>query len=143
MEFYGNDGDIAFDIDKRYTHILCNCDSFGWSLYAPADEVKPFDGVIETCMCYVETTSYKPLWGNGWYFDDTTEEALHHKLIHGVDIKYQIKQFFILKPNHFEQFFTTFITRLNQHTINPVVNQQSMVLLDYLVKHSQTRIKNI
>jgi len=75
LEFYGNNGDIAFDINKQYTNILCNCDSFGWSIYATTDEVKPFDGVIETGMYYVETINYFPLKGNGWYFDDTIEKG--------------------------------------------------------------------
>jgi len=104
LEFYGNNGDIAFDINKQYTNILCNCDSFGWSIYAPTDEVKPFDGVIDTGLYYVETNNYFPLKGNGWYFDDTIEKAITYKLIKYENIIYQLKPSFTLKPNHFEAF---------------------------------------
>jgi hypothetical protein len=35
------------------------------SLYTPTDEVKHFDGVIDTGLYYVETNNYFPLKGNG------------------------------------------------------------------------------
>jgi hypothetical protein len=101
---YEKDGDIAFDINKQYTNILCNCDAFGWSLYTPTDEVKHFDGVIDTGLYYVETNNYFPLKGNGWYFDDTVEKAIKYKLINQENIIYQLKPSFTLKPNHFEGF---------------------------------------
>jgi len=104
LEFYKTDGDIAFDKNKQYTNILCNCDSFGWSMFSPTDEVEPFDGFIDTGMYYVETTNSFPLKGNGWYFDDTIEKSLRYKLITIADIKYQVKPSYTLKPNHFESF---------------------------------------
>ena len=104
LEFYANGGDIAFDINKQYTNILCNCDSFGWSMYAPTDEVKLFDGVVDTGMYYIETSNYFPLKGNGWYFDDTIEKAIKYKLIAVMDIKYQMKPSYTLKQNHFSTF---------------------------------------
>ena len=104
LEFYEKEGDIAFDINKQYTNILCNCDGFGWSLYTPTDEVKHFDGAIDTGLYYVETNNYFPLKGNGWYFDDTVEKAIKYKLINQGNIIYQLKPSFTLKPNHFEGF---------------------------------------
>ena len=104
LEFYEKEGDIAFDINKQYTNILCNCDAFGWSLYTPTDEVKRFDGVIDTGLYYVETNNYFPLKGNGWYFDDTVEKAIKYKLINQENIIYQLNPSFTLKPNHFEGF---------------------------------------
>ena len=58
LEFYEKSGDIAFDINIQYTNILCNCDKYGWSLYTPTDEVKEFDGEIDTGLYYIETNNY-------------------------------------------------------------------------------------
>jgi len=104
LEFYEENGDIAFDINKQYTNILCNCDKYGWSLYTPTDEVKEFDGEIDTGLYYIETNNYFPLKGNGWYFDDTIEKAIQYNLINYSNIIYQLKPSFILKSDHFKDF---------------------------------------
>ena len=81
LEFYKDQGTTAYDKNKQYTHILMNSDVYGWSIFKPTDEVKPFDGTIETGMYFVTTSNYFPLKGNGWYFDDTVEKALKYNLI--------------------------------------------------------------
>ena len=47
------------------THILMNSDTYGWSIFKPTDEVKLFDGEIETGMYFIITSNYFPLKGNG------------------------------------------------------------------------------
>ena len=81
LEFYKHKGATAYDKNKQYTHILMNGDNYGWSIFTPTDEVKPFDGTIETGMYFITTTNYFPLKGNGWYFDDTVDKALKYNLI--------------------------------------------------------------
>ena len=68
-----------------------NCDEYGWCKFMPTDEVKPFDGSIDTGLYFVSTTHYRPLRGNGWYVDDTVDKALKHSLMSETDIIYQIK----------------------------------------------------
>ena len=80
------------------------CDEYGWCKFMPTDEVKPFDGSIDTGLYFVSTTNYRPLRGNGWYFDDTVEKALKHSLISETDIIYQRKPSYVLPPDHFKQF---------------------------------------
>ena len=75
LEFYREQGETAYDKNKQYTHILMNCDEYGWCKFMPTDEVKPFDGSIDTGLYFVSTTNYRPLRGNGWYFDDCVEKA--------------------------------------------------------------------
>ena len=104
LEFYKNNGDIAFDINKQYTNILLRCDKYGWCKFTPMDEVQPFDGNIETGIYYVETDNYFLLKGNGWYFDDTIEKSVQYKIINHDDIKYQLKPSYVLSGNHFEEF---------------------------------------
>ena len=81
LEFYKNTGETAYDKNKQYTNILMNCDTYGWSLFTPTDEVKPFDGTIDAGMYFIETDTCFPLKGNGWYYDDTVEKALNYNLI--------------------------------------------------------------
>ena len=104
LEFYKNKGETAYDKNKQYTNILMNCDNYGWSAFAPTDEVKPFDGTIDTGMYFIETGNCFPLKGNGWYYDDTVEKALNRNLIKHENIKYQLKASYTLKQHHFEQF---------------------------------------
>ena len=56
FELYAEKGQTAYDKNKQYTDILMNCDKFGWAIYMPTDEVKPFDGTIDIGRYCIETT---------------------------------------------------------------------------------------
>ena len=88
------------------THILKTCDAYGWSRFAPTDEVKAFTegNAIHTGMYFVVTDNYFPLKGNGWYFDEVVEKAIGYNLIMWDDIKYQVNASHSLPPTHFKQF---------------------------------------
>ena len=97
------------------------CDKFGWAIYMPTDEVKPFDGAIDAGRYYVETTDYFALNGSGWYCDSVVEKALTYKLIRRERIKYQMKASVVLKPYHFKQFVLDVYDKFElcgKHTIN-------------------------
>ena len=105
LEFYKSSGEIAFDINKQYTNILMKCDNkFGWSVYNPTDEVKNFDGRIETGRYFIITNDTFLFSGNGWYADIIVEKAVNYGVIDLEDIKLQIKPSIVLKSNHFEDF---------------------------------------
>ncbi len=104
LEFYNEKGEVAYDINKQYTKILMECDKFGWAIYMPTDEIKIFDGNIDTGRYYVETTDNFALSGNGWYADAVVEKALNYKLIKPEDIKYQAKASIVKNPDHFKPF---------------------------------------
>ena len=72
------------------------------------DDVKYFDGTIETGIFYVETTRGFPLRGNGWYFDSVAKEAVELDLIEYCDIKYQVKASLKLDRRHFYSFVQDF-----------------------------------
>ena len=40
LEFYTNSVKVAYDKNKQYTSTLRSCDTFGWSICNPTDEVK-------------------------------------------------------------------------------------------------------
>ena len=42
LKFYKHGGKVAYDKNKQYTSILRSCDTFGWSIFNPADEIKTF-----------------------------------------------------------------------------------------------------
>ena len=104
LGFYKDNGEVAYDISKQYTNILMNCDNYGWPMYMPTDEVRLYDGVIDTGRYHIESTDGFALQGNGWYCDSVIDKALHYKLITSEDIKYQLNASMPLKPNHFKQF---------------------------------------
>ena len=58
-----------------------NSDTYGWSIFKPTDEVKIFDGTIETGMYFDITLNSFPLKGNGWHFDDIVEKSIKYALI--------------------------------------------------------------
>ena len=84
--------------------MLMNCDDYGWPIYMPTDEVRLYDGVIDTGRYCIESTDGFALQGNGWYCDSVIDKALNYKLITSEDTKYQSKTSMSLKPNHFKQF---------------------------------------
>ena len=65
---------------------MIKTNNYGWSMFTPTDEVKPFDGTIDAGMYFIETDNCFPLKGNGWYYDDTIEKALNYNLIKKVNI---------------------------------------------------------
>lgn len=83
----------AYDLNKLYAYVLstCNNDQYGWSQYAPTDEIQSFDGVITTGSYYIETDNCFPLRGNGFYSDAVINQLLLDNSIKLDDIKYQLK----------------------------------------------------
>ena len=95
----------AFDYNKHYTSVFMGQDiKFGWPIYNVFDEVKPFDGKIETGFYYVETKNFFPFHGNGFYDADLIFYALVKKIITKTDVKLQYKSSYELQPNHYEKF---------------------------------------
>ena len=89
LEFYKNAGEVAYDKNKQYTHILLTCDKYGWPVYMPTDEVEVFDTVIETGRYWVNATGDAAgfaLHGNGWYCDSVVEKSVTIRY-------YQIKRY--------------------------------------------------
>ena len=66
-----------------------NCDNYGWPIYMPTDEVRLYDGVIDTGRYYIESTDGFALQGNGWYCDSVIDMALNYMLITSEYVKYQ------------------------------------------------------
>ena len=50
---YRKDGTTSYDMNKFYANILKSCDVFGWAKFEAHDEVKVFDGNIETGLYFV------------------------------------------------------------------------------------------
>ena len=81
-----------------------NCDKFGWAVYNPTDDVKLFDGRIETGRYFIETDEKLLFSGNGWYADIVVEKAVNYGVIELEDIEFQIKPSIVLKSTHFKDF---------------------------------------
>ena len=127
LEFETEKGQTAYAKNKQYTHILMNCDKFGWAVYMPTDEVKPFDGTIDTGRYFIETTDYFALHGNGWYCDSVVERALTYKLItpETLNTKWKHRPFY--NRTIFINLYWMFMISLNR-----AENKRPMASLDCL-----------
>jgi hypothetical protein len=103
-EFYKNQGQVAYDVNKQYTSILSKGDKYGWALYSPMDKVEPFDGKIQTGFYFITTENYKPLKGNGWYCDYVVDKAINLKIINKENIIYQLKSSHVIPSDNFYDF---------------------------------------
>jgi hypothetical protein len=95
----------AYDYNKHYTSCLMGkgC-SFGWPVYSIFDEVKPFDGEIETGFYYINTNNFFPFKGAGWYDADLVYYACECKIITNDNILLQYKSSDILNTDNFKTF---------------------------------------
>jgi hypothetical protein len=40
-------GETSYDTNKQHTHILMNCDTYGWFKFMPTDEMNMYDATID------------------------------------------------------------------------------------------------
>ena len=76
----------------------------------PPNCIEPYDMIMETGFCYIETNNVIPCPGNGWYADVFICDALRVKLITHDDIKYQIKSSRMLNPRFVEDFINAIVS---------------------------------
>ena len=95
----------AYDYNKHYTSCLMGQDvKYGWAIYNVFDEVKPFDGKIETGYYFVKTDNFFPFKGNGWYDADLVDYGINQCIINKDNITHQYKSSNELEPKYFEKF---------------------------------------
>ena len=68
----------AYDINRHYTKLHRDCDSYGWPKYEAMDTIEVFDGSIATGVYYIKTTEF---CGNGWYSDSVVDDLLYDNII--------------------------------------------------------------
>jgi hypothetical protein len=95
----------AYDYNKHYTSCLMGkgC-SFGWPVYSVFDEVKSFDGEIETGFYYINTNNFFPFKGAGWYDADLVYYGCECKIITNKNILLQYKSSDTLNTDNFKTF---------------------------------------
>ena len=94
----------AIDMSKHYSSVLRYGGKYGWCVFSPFDEVKPFDGKLKAGRYNVETDNYIPFHGDGWYDANLVTYALEEKIITLEQIKYQLIPSMVLERNYFRQF---------------------------------------
>jgi hypothetical protein len=74
---------------------------------------------------YVETESYLPLRGNGWYSQPMVEYCLEHEYIKEADIKYVVKAGIRIKKDYFNNFidyvYENFDEKMAKFAINTTI----------------------
>ena len=82
---------VGVDISKCYTAAMLNSEK-GWPVYSAFDEVTPYDGLqdLKVGFYYVQTHTYFPLKGNGWYCTELVEYCLAQGIIARYDVRFQL-----------------------------------------------------
>ena len=96
---------FTIDINKCRRNILLN-HKYDYCVFNVMDEPKDFDQnlPIYEGLYYIETDSYLPLRGNGWYYHSLVNYCLQHKIISRSQIKYVIKASSTLDHDYYNGF---------------------------------------
>jgi 5-methylcytosine-specific restriction enzyme A len=106
---------FTIDINKCRRNILLN-HKHDYCIFNVMDEPEEFDEktkIIEG-LYYIETDSYFPLRGNGWYYHSLVQYCLDNKIITKNNIKYVIYSSSTVKHD----YYNGFINYCNDHILN-------------------------
>jgi hypothetical protein len=105
---------FTIDINKCRRNILLN-HKHDYCVFNVMDEPEEYKKtkIIEG-LYYIETDSYFPLRGNGWYYHSLVQYCLDNKIITKNNIKYVIYSSSTVKHD----YYNGFINYCNQHILN-------------------------
>jgi 5-methylcytosine-specific restriction enzyme A len=106
---------FTIDINKCRRNILLN-HKHDYCIFNVMDEPEVFEEktkIIEG-LYYIETDSYFPLRGNGWYYHSLVQYCLDNKIITKNNIKYVIYSSSTVKHD----YYNGFINYCNKHILN-------------------------
>ena len=96
---------FSIDINKCRKNILYHSKN-NYPIFTVMDEVKPFNN-IEDYSCglfYIESKTYFPLRGNGWYSYPLVKYCLEQNIIKNKNIKFTLIPSIELNHDHFNDF---------------------------------------
>ena len=93
-----------YDINKCRKNCL-RYNKYDFPLFTVMDQPKPYHGSkLKPGLYYVETESYFPLRGNGWYSQPMIEFCLSQEYIAKQHIKYVLESSLAIPSNYFNEF---------------------------------------
>jgi 5-methylcytosine-specific restriction enzyme A len=105
---------FTIDINKCRRNILLN-HKHDYCIFNVMDEPEEYkDSKIIEGLYYIETDSYFPLRGNGWYYHSLVQYCLDNKIITKNNIKYVIYSSSTVKHD----YYNGFINYCNDHILN-------------------------
>jgi 5-methylcytosine-specific restriction enzyme A len=105
---------FTIDINKCRRNILLN-HKHDYCIFNVMDDPEEYkDSKIIEGLYYIETDSYFPLRGNGWYYHSLVQYCLDNKIITKNNIKYVIYSSSTVKHDYYNDF----INYCNQHILN-------------------------
>ena len=111
--FVENLGDIPLHLKNALIHhfdmIKCRKNmllysKYDYPLFTVMDEPVIYKGIKKAGLFYVETESYLPLRGNGWYYQPMIEYCLLNNIITESNIKYVIYSSLTVPYNYYNEF---------------------------------------
>jgi hypothetical protein len=105
---------FTIDINKCRRNILLN-HKHDYCIFNVMDEPEEYkESKIIEDLYYIETDSYFPLRGNGWYYHSLVQYCLDNKIITKNNIKYVIYSSSTVKHD----YYNGFINYCNDHILN-------------------------
>jgi hypothetical protein len=119
---------------KAHSACLGIKNDYDFAVYTIFNEIEEYKGNLKTGFFYIETESYFPLRGNGWY----SQGILRYAIEVGVSFKilYEIIPSYSLKND----YFVNFVNRTFEKCINP--KKQINALVGCFGKKSSTSQKD-
>ena len=111
----------GYDINKCYKNNLYYS-KYEWPVFTVMDKPAIFERKIKCGFYYVETKSYFPLRGNGWYSQPMISYCLAHQIITMDDIKYQLIPSMTLPANHFQPFIDDVYSKFGDKYAKVAIN---------------------
>ena len=91
------------DLNKNRKNILLTS-QYDYPLFTVMDSIVPYTNQTKAGLYYVETNSYFPLRGNGWYLFPMIDYCLSKDIIKSSDIKYTIQASLTVSHDYYNEF---------------------------------------
>ena len=88
---------------------------YEYPVFTVMDSVKKYDGECGAGLYYIESDSYIPLRGNGWYYYPMVEYCLKEKIIESHQIKYVVLSSLSMPADYYNEFINFCYHRLGNY----------------------------
>ena len=105
---------FSIDINKCRKNILYY-QHYEYPVFTVMDSVKKYDGECGAGLYYIESDSYIPLRGNGWYYYPMVEYCLKEKIIESHQIKYVVLSSLSMPADYYNEFINFCYHRLGNY----------------------------
>jgi len=98
---------------------------YEYPVFSVMDQPTEYNGQTRAGLYFVETESYFPLRGNGWYYEPMIQYCLEQNIIKSDNIKYVVKASLSIDAKHYNSFidmlYSTLDDKLKKLAVNGMI----------------------